>query len=525
MTHDSFAALLALVGIVIIVSSLLSGAVERTGLPQVAIFLLVGAVLGPAGLRLVELSLESPALQVIATLGLVLVLFSDAIGVDIGEIRQQRRLAALILGPGTLLPAALTALAAWLLLGLHPAAAAILGAALASTDPVLLRTLMRHPSLPPSARLALRLESGMNDVILLPIVVLCMLTLRAGMAAPAWEIGSRAVGLFLLGPMLGVFAGWVAITLLDQVRRRVGVRRDYESLYALGVAFTAYAAAEAVGGSGFLAAFAAGLVIAALDVELCDCFLDYGEASAEMFLLLTFVAFGAGLIWTGFRVAGDWRVLLFAVIALGGRTALLLPVLRGSGVEDRDRRIIAMFGPRGLSSLLLVLLPVFAGIPGAERLFEITCLVVLLSVVVHGGGIALYLRRHGGAGAGVPVPSEPPRPQLADTAAYLTATAPSETSRPQLADTAAYLTASARARPAPADAEGEPVPEKITIQEFRDLHRSGEPLVVGDVRTERSYRDDPHIGTGAIRLPPDDAVRLAREKRLDMHATLVLYCA
>src|SRR5215210_9041615 len=126
MTHDSFTALLALVGIVIIVSSLLSGAVERTGLPQVAIFLLLGAGLGPAGLGLIELQLDSPTLQVIATLGLVLVLFSDAIGVDVGEIRLQRRLAALILGPGTLLPAALTALAAWLLLGLHPAAAAIL---------------------------------------------------------------------------------------------------------------------------------------------------------------------------------------------------------------------------------------------------------------------------------------------------------------------------------------------------------------------------------------------------------------
>jgi sodium/hydrogen antiporter len=198
MSHDSFAAALAMIGIVIIVSSLLSGAVERTGLPQVAIFLLVGAVLGPAGLGLVELSLESPALQVIATLGLVLVLFSDAIGVDIGEIRRQRRLAALILGPGTLLPAALTALAAWLLLGLHPAAAAILGAALASTDPVLLRILIRHPSLPPSAKLALRLESGMNDVILLPIVVLCMLALRAGHAAPPRQVGSHAVGLLSL---------------------------------------------------------------------------------------------------------------------------------------------------------------------------------------------------------------------------------------------------------------------------------------------------------------------------------------
>ncbi len=500
MSHDSLAALLALIGIVIIVSSLLSGAVERSGLPQVAIFLLVGAVLGPAGLGLVDLSLESPALRAIATLGLVLVLFSEAIAMNIGEVRSQRRLALLILGPGTLLPAALTALAAWLLLGLHPAAAAILGAALASTDPVLLRTLIRHPSLPASSKLALRLESGMNDVILLPIVVLCMLTLQAGTATPAWEIGRRAVGLFLLGPLLGAFAGWVAITLLDQVRRRAGVRRDYESLYALGVAFTAYATAEAVGGSGFLAAFAAGLVIAALDVELCDCFLDYGEASAEMFLLLTFVAFGAGLIWTGFRVAGDWRVLAFAAVALGVRTLALMPVLRRSGVDERGRRLIALFGPRGLSSLLLVLLPVFAGIPGSERLFEITCLVVLLSVVLHGGGIALYVRRHGGAAIGAPAPGASP------------------------AASAREPTRAPAREPAVAVRE-EDVPERITIAEMQALERAGAPLIVADVRTERSYRDDPDIAVGAIRLPPDDAVRLAREKRLDQHATLVLYCA
>jgi sodium/hydrogen antiporter len=494
MSHDSFPALLALIGIVIIVSSLLSGAVERTGLPHVAIFLLVGAVLGPVGLGLVDLSLDSPSLKAIATLALVLVLFSDAIGVDIGEIRQQRRLAALILGPGTLISAAVTALAAYLLLGLQPGQAAILGAALASTDPVLLRTLVRHPSLPSSARLALRLESGMNDVILLPIVVLCMLTLAAGRDVTAGDMARHAVGLFLLGPTLGAFAGWVAITLLDQVRRRVGVRRDYESLYALGVAFTAYAAAEAVGGSGFLAAFAAGLVIAALDVELCDCFLDYGEASAEMFLLLTFVAFGAGLIWTGFRVAGDWRVLLFAVVALGVRTVVLLPVLQRSGVDRRDRRLIGMFGPRGLSSLLLVLLPVFAGIPGAERLFQITCLVVLMSVVLHGGGIALYLRRHGGAAMAAAEPASSPRDSRGGP----------------------------RGRePAPEAA----VPERISIGEMQALQQAGEPLIVADVRTERSYRDDPDIAVGAIRLPPDDAVRLAREKRLDQHATLVLYCA
>ncbi|HEX6670485.1 MAG TPA: cation:proton antiporter, partial [Gemmatimonadales bacterium] len=246
MSHESFAATLALIGLVILVSSLLSGAAERTGLPLVAIFLLLGAALGPAGLGLVELSLESEALQVIATLGLVLVLFIDAIGVDIGELKEQRRLALYILGPGTLIPAVLMAAAAWALLDLPVPAAAILGAALASTDPVLLRTLIRNPALPGRARLALRLESGMNDVILLPIVVLSMLLLREG-GTGATEVGERVVGLFLLGPLLGVVAGYVAITLLDQVRKRVGVRRDYESLYALGVAFTAYAAAEAVG--------------------------------------------------------------------------------------------------------------------------------------------------------------------------------------------------------------------------------------------------------------------------------------
>jgi sodium/hydrogen antiporter len=302
MFHDHFIGALALVGVVIVAASLLSGAVERSGAPQVAIFLLLGAMLGPFGLGVVDFPLESESLEVLATLALVLVLFSDAIAVDLGEVRGHRRLAALILGPGTILPAALIALVAWLLLDLPPAAAAILGAALASTDPVLLRTLVRTPALPPPARLALRLESGINDVVLLPVVVLAMLALREGSPSGA-EVSRHVMGLFVLGPVLGLGVGYVAITLLDRVRSRAGVRRDYESLYALGVAFSAFAAAEAVGGSGFLAAFAAGLVVAAMDVELCDCFLDYGEASAEMFLLLTFVAFGASVIWSGFAVA------------------------------------------------------------------------------------------------------------------------------------------------------------------------------------------------------------------------------
>jgi sodium/hydrogen antiporter len=486
MSAESLAAALALIGIVILVSSLLSGIIEHTGLPQVAIFLLLGAVLGPAGLHLVQLTLQSPTLRWIATLALVLVLFTDAIALDFSVIRRPKRLLLTILGPATLIPAVLMGVAAWLLLHLPPLQSAMLGAALASTDPVMLRSLVRGSSLPANAREALRIEGGINDVVLLPIVILSILALGGTGGNRNGEVGRDVVGLLLLGPALGALVGFAAITLLERVRNRVGVRRDYESLYALGVAFTAYAAAEAVHGSGFLSAFAAGVVIARLDVELCDCFLDYGQATAEMFLLFTFVAFGAGLIWMGFNVITP-ETLLFAAIALVARSLVLLPVLRHSDLDPTTRRVIAWAAPRGLSSLLLILLPVFAGLAGSGKLFGITSFVVLLSVALHGTGIALYLRK-----------SEAP-----------------------VGGPAEIKDASVPASPEPALR----IPEKITMNELRWRQQSGEPLIIADVRTDRSYLADNLTAKGAIRLPPDGAARRARELGLDHHATVVLYCA
>jgi rhodanese-related sulfurtransferase len=78
--------------------------------------------------------------------------------------------------------------------------------------------------------------------------------------------------------------------------------------------------------------------------------------------------------------------------------------------------------------------------------------------------------------------------------------------------------------PASSEPEAEPLPEKITIEELRELRERGEPVTVLDVRTERSYRDSHALGRDAIRMPPDDAVRLTRQRGLDPNATLVLYC-
>lgn len=394
-----FAALLGLLGLVILGAGALSGIFERVGLPLVALFLGLGTVLGPHGLGLISFGADSATLAMVATLSLVLVLFTDAVSVDRAEVRRHLKLALVVLGPGTLLTTlVLTAAAHWLL-GLSWPAATILGAALASTDPVMVRALLRQRGIPAAARTALRMESGLNDVVVLPLVLVGMAVLAAHGASNgvAGELTRVAGSVFLLGPLAGIIVGWLSVRVMVTVRTRFGMRRDYESLYVLAVAFTAYAAAELMHASGFMAAFAAGLSIASLDVELCDCFRDYGEATAEMLLLFAFVAFGTSLIWTGLDVLTLPGV-GFALIAVLGRSLVLALALPRAGLDKESRRIIVAFGPRALSSLLLVLLPVFAGIGDAGVLVPYAALTVLLSVAVHGTMLwALNLRYGGGA--------------------------------------------------------------------------------------------------------------------------------
>src|SRR5262245_50088980 len=111
---EAFIHSLALIGAVIVIAALLSGLVERSGIPQVMIFLALGAALGPAGLGVLNVPLGSPLLQTAATLSLALILFTDALAIDLREANAHRALALRVLGPGTLMSAALFGLLAWL---------------------------------------------------------------------------------------------------------------------------------------------------------------------------------------------------------------------------------------------------------------------------------------------------------------------------------------------------------------------------------------------------------------------------
>ena len=470
----TFAALLGLLGLVILTAASLSGIFDRVGLPLVALFLGLGTILGPFGLGLIEFGPESPILATIATLSLVLVLFTDAVSVDRAEVRRHLKLALVVLGPGTLLTTIVVTLAARWLLGLSWSAAAILGAALASTDPVMVRGLLRQRGIPPAARTALRMESGLNDVVVLPIVLVGMSLLASGQGSHLMaEMGKVGGSVFLLGPLAGILVGWLSVRAMVAVRTKYGMRRDYESLYVLAVAFIAFASAELMHASGFMAAFAAGLTVGSLDVELCDCFRDYGEATAEMLLLFAFVAFGASLIWTGLEVMSP-AGFAFALVAVLGRTAVLWLALPRRGLDPPSRSIIVAFGPRALSSLLLVLLPVFAGIDGAMVLVPYAALAVLLSIGIHGFLLWVFAQRYGGTTGG---------------------------------------------------RDEDDADLRISLARVEELEAAGEPIRMLDVRKERDWNSADTKLAGAVRLDPDHPIESAAELALPRSDWLVAYCA
>lgn len=483
----------------IVISSLLSGFVERTGLPQVAVFLALGALIGPYGLGLFNVTLDSPILRVVATLSLALVLFMDAVSLNVAELRAHRLLGFLVLGPGTLLSAALISAAAMWLLGVPLVFAAMLGAALASTDPVLLRGIIRNPHLSTPVRQALRIESGLNDLVLLPIVLVAIAaaTMHAEPGAAGWA--KLLLNMAVLSPAAGVIVALCAIGALELIRRRVGVRRDYESIYSLGIAFAAFAAAESVHGSGFIAAFAAGLTIATLDVELCDCFIEYGETTAEMALLFSFVLFGMSLIWQGLAAATP-LVVIFALVVICVRPLALIPSLAIARLPRRDLALLGWFGPRGLSSLLLILLPIFAGVAQAEFLLSVGCLVVLVSVLLHGfSPMFLFHRRE----------QAPVEAASAKTLQFAKPAAPIRVlDRPQAAEQRG--------------SDG----EYIELAEVREsLAQDPHSVILADARSIRSFEESPDLLEGAIRLNPERAVQEARTFNLPRDGVIAIFCA
>lgn len=478
---------MGLVAVVLVLAALTAGFVDRAPLSFPILFLGLGLAIGPGGVGVVTIGLDDVVLQVVAVTTLSLVLFLDAVHLEVDELRGDWWVPALTLGPGTLLTIAATAALAVPLFGWSWSTALLAGAALASTDAVTLRDVLREERLPSSVRRALAVEAGTNDVIVLPIllaVIAVAMGDTAGVAGWLWF----GVQLLVIGPAAGAAIGLGGAVLMAAVDRRTPVRLEYQSIYGVGLVLLAFVAGELVGGSGFLAAFGAGIAVSLSNRRLCDCFLDIGQVLAEVLLLGAFVLFGAVL--SGRLATAPWlpalvlAVLLLVVIrpaAVGG-----VLTLRRATLSPAARAVIGWFGPRGLASLLLVLLAVQAGVPGGQELFTVVGMVVIVSVLVHGVSAtpvsAWYARTHG--------------------------------DRVDPEDREASVIGVLR--------DAGDVAPRIDVDELARLLAGSAPPIVVDVRTTASRRHDPAIIPGSLWVPPEELTAWATD---ELHDRLIaLWC-
>ncbi len=372
---------MGIVAIILTLAAISSRLVERAPVSFPIIFLGIGFLLGNYGV--IEMDTHSPLLEAVALISLALVLFLDAVNTQMDELKSEWYVPVATLGPGTLLTITGVALAAYYLVGVTPLQAVLLGAVLASTDPVVLRDIVREQHVPRSVRRALSVEAGMNDLVVLPIVLI-LIALLTNQSMGVWGWANFLLRILVLSPLVGLTVGGIGSWLIGQVDRRMGISREYQALYGIGLVFASFVAGQALGGDGFLSAFFGGLAVTLLNITLCDCFMEYGETTAEMMMLLAFVLFGAVLSGLLMTVPLAGGLALAAIALLVVRPAALGLVLLPAKMSNLARAFIGWFGPRGLNSLLLALLAVQAGVPGGEYLLAVTGTVVTVSVVLHG---------------------------------------------------------------------------------------------------------------------------------------------
>jgi NhaP-type Na+/H+ or K+/H+ antiporter len=394
--EHTIAIYLGVIGAIVIISGLLSGFIDRGPISEVLVFVALGVAIGPWGFGVVDFKIDSPAIETVGTITLAMVFFTDAIKINTSQLRQNWIMPSLALGPGAILTMLFIGLGAKFAFDLSWSLVFLIAAVLASTDAVLLRDVLDDRRVPRSVRNTLSIEAGANDVIILP-VLLVLAAIASGNDKSGKDWGEFLFDLYILGPLAGVVIAYIATKSMSIIRTRVKVRDDYQSLYSIGVAFLAYATAQALGGSGLLAAFAAGIVISVIDVELCDCFLEYGETTAEMAMLLTFVFLGSALVDSAYNSL-TWTTALFALFVLFfARPVAFFITLARSKASTTGKIMLAWFGPRGLNSLLLLILAIAVGIPQGERIFGIVSVVVMASIIIHGSSatplISWYSRK------------------------------------------------------------------------------------------------------------------------------------
>lgn len=364
-------------GASLLVAVLLSALARRTVLSLPLLFLGIGVLVGNGAFGLVSVHPGAPIVTHATDVALFAVLFSDGMRAFRPGGPGQWHLPARTLLIAMPAAAAVVAVLTYLLTGLPVLAALLVAAVLAPTDPVLVSGLLRREQVPHTLRHTLNVESGLNDGLALPAVLVLIAALSTQRETHPLMLLLELAGGLALGVTLA--AGFALLLRLPKTR----TSDVLQPLGPLAIALCLFGAADLLHVNPYLAAFAAGAVLTRMAAATAEAFEPLGEQLSELAKFFALLLFGTLLHpdLLGHLSLGTVAMAVL-VLVLARPLAVLLSLAR-TGFKHRHRLAVAWFGPKGLASVIYALYVLQSPVPGAERIFAIVALVVVLSIAVH----------------------------------------------------------------------------------------------------------------------------------------------
>ncbi len=373
-------------GALLLVGVLASSIASRIRIPSLLLFLGLGILIADEGLALVRFD-DAVLAQNIATVALVVILFEGGLGTDPSSFRQDGSTAALLASVGVTITAGIVGLVGWILLDLEPTTAFLLGAVVSSTDAAAVFAALRTEPLPNRTRRILQLESGLND----PFAVLLTVGLiEVWRGSPdVWDWAEFLAIQLGVGLVVGLLVGVAAHTL---ILRLTGPAVASMGVLTLAFAAVSYGAAAVSGGSGFLAVYLTGVMLAG-EHRTSRSVVSFHEglaatAQAALFLLLGVLVFPSDLLDNT-----PTSIALAAALVFLARPVAVGLVLVWSRTPLRRMAVVSWAGLRGAVPVVLATIPSTAGHPDGSLIFDVTFTVVIVSVAVQGPTIGAVARR------------------------------------------------------------------------------------------------------------------------------------